>query len=307
MSIILDGTSGITSPGGDTATVSVATPIIKSPSSLTLQTNGSTNAVIINTIQNVGLGATPANWGVAGPVLEFKNPGNAVFNNGTSDMWITANYVYNGGWTYGSTNSATGLELTTGGINLFASNSGTAGTTATLTQVLGVNIAKTLTLQGGTQTSGTGIAFPATQSSSSDANTLDDYEEGTWTPTVQGGGTAGTYTLSGASASYTKIGNQVTVWAAFGFSAASGGSSYISIGNLPFSYKSLANFAGGITATNLNTSASSNGMTIVSVSSSSDNKVLPVLTTNNASNTYPQITGVSTSTTFTFTITYQVS
>jgi hypothetical protein len=31
-------------------------------------------------------------------------------------------------------------------------------------------------------TSGAGITFPATQSASSDANTLDDYEEGTFTP-----------------------------------------------------------------------------------------------------------------------------
>jgi hypothetical protein len=32
-------------------------------------------------------------------------------------------------------------------------------------------------------TSGAGITFPATQSASSNVNTLDDYEEGSWTPT----------------------------------------------------------------------------------------------------------------------------
>lgn len=32
--------------------------------------------------------------------------------------------------------------------------------------------------------SGAGISFPATASASSDANTLDDYEEGSWTPTI---------------------------------------------------------------------------------------------------------------------------
>jgi hypothetical protein len=36
--------------------------------------------------------------------------------------------------------------------------------------------------------SGSGISFPATQSASSDANTLDDYEEGTWTPTTSTAG-----------------------------------------------------------------------------------------------------------------------
>jgi len=53
--------------------------------------------------------------------------------------------------------------------------------------------------------SGFGISFPATQSASSDANTLDDYEEGSWTPTVTS--TGGTY--SNRSGRYTKIGRVV--------------------------------------------------------------------------------------------------
>jgi len=63
---------------------------------------------------------------------------------------------------------------------------------------------------GGTTTAdGIGIAFPATQSASTNANTLDDYEEGTWTPTLVIGFTAvGATTLTGV---YTKIGNIVFV------------------------------------------------------------------------------------------------
>ena len=58
-------------------------------------------------------------------------------------------------------------------------------------------------------TSGAGITFPATQSASTDPNTLDDYEEGTWTPVYQGiGGTAGT-AASTASGTYTKVGREV--------------------------------------------------------------------------------------------------
>jgi len=55
-------------------------------------------------------------------------------------------------------------------------------------------------------TSGAGITFPATQSASSDANTLDDYEEGTWTPNI--GGTA---TYNGQTGYYTKVGRQVSI------------------------------------------------------------------------------------------------
>lgn len=55
--------------------------------------------------------------------------------------------------------------------------------------------------------SGSGVSFPATQAPSTDANTLDDYEEGIWTPTVtSGSGTLTSYTASGY---YTKIGRQV--------------------------------------------------------------------------------------------------
>ena len=57
-----------------------------------------------------------------------------------------------------------------------------------------------------------GITFPATQSASSDANTLDDYEEGTWTPVVSDaptGGNLATLDSGGTDGVYTKIGNIV--------------------------------------------------------------------------------------------------
>jgi hypothetical protein len=43
------------------------------------------------------------------------------------------------------------------------------------------------------------------------ANTLDDYEEGTWTPTYDGSTSATGVTYSVRNGSYTKIGNTVTV------------------------------------------------------------------------------------------------
>jgi hypothetical protein len=58
-------------------------------------------------------------------------------------------------------------------------------------------------------TSGSGITFPASQSASSDPNTLDDYEEGTWTGTIWAGSTEGTNTTS--TWRYTKIGRLVYI------------------------------------------------------------------------------------------------
>ena len=86
---------------------------------------------------------------------------------------------------------------------------------------------------GNTSATGTGIAFPATQSASSDANTLDDYEEGTFTPTWLGSTT--NPTVSGMQTlAYTKIGRLVTITGDMFATSVSGGSGNLSIGNLPF-------------------------------------------------------------------------
>jgi hypothetical protein len=80
--------------------------------------------------------------------------------------------------------------------------------------------------------SGSGISFPATQSASTDANTLDDYEEGTWTLTVTpGSGAITSYTVQ--SAKYTKIGNLVTAIIKFTITNNGTGASFLQI-NLPF-------------------------------------------------------------------------
>lgn len=56
-------------------------------------------------------------------------------------------------------------------------------------------------------TSGAGITFPATQLASTNANTLDDYEEGSWTPIFSG--YTGTY--SNQNGKYVKIGQLVYI------------------------------------------------------------------------------------------------
>ena len=89
--------------------------------------------------------------------------------------------------------------------------------------------------------SGTGITFPATQSASSDANTLDDYEEGTWTPLLESdGGSAAGKTYSSQSGQYTKIGNVVyfTFYVAF-TNAGSNNSNEANLRGLPFSATNL--------------------------------------------------------------------
>jgi hypothetical protein len=56
-----------------------------------------------------------------------------------------------------------------------------------------------------------GIKFPATQVTSADGNTLDDYEEGEWTPTYTAtSGSFGTITYRFQQGRYTKVGRAVS-------------------------------------------------------------------------------------------------
>jgi len=99
---------------------------------------------------------------------------------------------------YGSTSGAGS------NIRLFTSNG------ATNTERARFNSTGAFIFAGGTTTAdGIGITFPATQSASTNANTLDDYEEGTWTPN-QGSGLTVVGTFSSAGI-YTKVGRLVTI------------------------------------------------------------------------------------------------
>lgn len=80
-----------------------------------------------------------------------------------------------------------------------------------------------------------GVSFPATQAASADANTLDDYEEGSFTPAITfGGGNTGiTYTTQVGR--YTKVGREVKVEGSIVLSNKGSSTGNILITGLPFS------------------------------------------------------------------------
>jgi hypothetical protein len=86
-----------------------------------------------------------------------------------------------------------------------------------------------------------GVGFPATQVASSDANTLDDYEEGTFTPTIIGTSTAGTGTYSVQSGTYTKVGRLVSCQIFLDWTAHTG-TGDMRISGLPFQVSSASNY-----------------------------------------------------------------
>lgn len=99
-----------------------------------------------------------------------------------------------------------------------ANNGFTAANVAVRVDAISLAVALTALLD----LSGAGagqIKFPAAQNPSANANTLDDYEEGTFTPTIIGTGTAGAGTYSVQAGHYIKIGGRVffdieLVWSA---------------------------------------------------------------------------------------------
>jgi hypothetical protein len=106
-------------------------------------------------------------------------------------------------------------------------------TTATLATLTTPSFASTIGVGGATASaSGAGITFPATQSASSDANTLDDYEEGTWSPTVTSSG--GSITAYTASGTYTKIGRVVYLTATINITTVGTASGTMTITTNPF-------------------------------------------------------------------------
>jgi hypothetical protein len=116
-------------------------------------------------------------------------------------------------------------ETTGQNLNFRVSNAGTLDTTPL-----------TLTSAGVLDIPFGQIKFPATQNASANANTLDDYEEGTFTPTIATTGSAfSSVTYVTQSGKYTKIGDTVFISLKVSWSAASGGSGDVRIGGLPFS------------------------------------------------------------------------
>lgn len=85
------------------------------------------------------------------------------------------------------------------------------------------------------------IPFPATQIASSDANTLDDYEEGTWTPVLSGdGGTSG-QTYASQAGTYVKIGKMVIGTFAFTLTAKGTITGFCQISGFPFATENVTN------------------------------------------------------------------
>lgn len=219
---------GVTGTG--TNLVTDSNPVIASP---TYIGGGAMTGRNFPTIQN------SANSALQGPVLLLdRNNASPAASDLLGFLSFTGRNASGGGVNYGYIYGQVGANLTagaeTGQLRLGVS---VAGTIADLIILRGD--------QGDIRFSGPitpdqGIAFPATQFSAAGANTLDDYEEGTFTPRIDGTTTAGAGTYSVQVGRYTKIGDRVSVNGTITWSAHTGTGNMV-IANLPFLSQNTAN------------------------------------------------------------------
>jgi hypothetical protein len=157
---------------------------------------------------------------VDGTLIDFQKQGTTVGSIGTNP---NGNFQL-----YGAAASHVGLQFGSPSI-LPINNSGASDDNAV---DLGDNNVrfKDLYLSGGVFLGGTGSA-----------NKLDDYEEGTFTPTAFGTTAAGTTTYAAQTGSYTKVGDTVHVDIYISWSAMTG-TGDLRIGGLPFTSSSASNY-----------------------------------------------------------------
>jgi len=197
--------------------------------SLGIDDNADANAIIINSNESVGIGSAVT----------------------TSDLnigkGINSNYT---GIQFTSPNNSTGTQLIFGdqadddysSLTAFASSAGEtgrmrfiAGTKESLNIFNTGNVA--LTDGNLVMASGHGIDFSATGdgAATDTSELLDDYEEGTWTPTILGSSSHPSITTSVAAGKYIKVGNLVFIqWNMIITNVASQGVGNAQVGGLPY-------------------------------------------------------------------------
>jgi len=227
MTLILQGTdNSVSSPAVQGGTAGATTGVYyPATNQVALATNGAL-ALLVDASQNVLVGTTSLYGGEKLAMLQSTNNRGFVIQqtnaSNTSPPFLidasrnTTNNTYNA------------IAYFNSGAGAYKFQVADSGSIATAGSV-GLGTATP-------PNNGIGIAFPATQSASSDANTLDDYEEGTFTPDFFNNGASSTWSVK--QGLYRKVGSLVTCWMNCSGTGNSGGGGGAIIFNLPFAMAS---------------------------------------------------------------------
>jgi len=222
------GNASITSPAANTIAFSTTT----------------TERMRIDSAGNIGIGtASPGyKFDIAGGVsdiLRLTNTSASGYEEIKMTVGTQSARIVLTGQSFGDANYGTGdltIQAQTAGKGIrFGTNGG-------VNQMI-LDSAGLLTLASGQ------IKFPASQNASADANTLDDYEEGTWTPVWSPATTnfASITYAADTGGRYTKIGRLVYVQFFIQVSSYSGGSGLLRLQGFPFSTDGVSNQQSGVT------------------------------------------------------------
>lgn len=211
--------------------------------------NGGTNSntkvwVDLSTAQTIGGAKTFSARLIAFDMLLGADPySNVVTNIGKGsiaaapdwyeDYKVSTNgyirYRCGAGAEYGYARQFMQVDGSNGNVYFNSTTPSTSGTTGALQVVGGI--------AGGSLTTSSSVRFPSVQVASTDANVLDDYEEGTWTPVLAytSPGTS-SITYSRNTGRYQKIGNRVTITFDIRVETFSKGTAtgYLIVNQLPF-------------------------------------------------------------------------
>ena len=195
---------------------------------------------------------TLTNKTLTNPTINGFTSNTAVINIGSGQIYKDANgnLVIGGTTTIGVVNKELSIISSSGGAGLALSDVGASSRFQLIAGAGGANKFGIYDLATGSYRmliDSTGvidlpigqIKFPATQNASSDANTLDDYEEGTFTPTVNFALASVGLTYTSRTGVYTKIGRAVNFKIEITLSNKGSSTGYITIGNLPFTNSSV--------------------------------------------------------------------
>ena len=181
-------------------------------------------AITVDSLENVGIGVVPKTWNVYDQALQIGD-GAAIWTYQNAEAHYSVNSYYNSGNKYIGTGTALQYQQAGGSHSFKTATSGTADAAISWNSKVDID--------------SDGLKFNGDTAA---ANALDDYEEGTWTPTIVGSGGNPTVTYQADNGgSYTKIGRVVYYTGAVRWTALSGGSGTARIGNLPFTSAARTN------------------------------------------------------------------
>lgn len=163
--------------------------------SLTGSTPGSTYGGLVKTSDNAAIG------------LALKTLSDGLGNDSALQV-ASWGIKSTGTLTVDGTSTLTGAVSAPAGVTgpHTGAHNGTVGATTPNTGAFTTLTASGAATFNGAINANAGVQFPATQAASSDPNQLDDYEEGNWTPALNG---SATYTAQ--TGRYTKIGRMVYI------------------------------------------------------------------------------------------------